>query len=249
MILAAHPDDESIGAGGLLTRMRSVVVVHLTNGAPRDRRFWPESLAGTEEYARLRREELRLALQLAGVVDPVLICLDAFDQEAALELPALARGLERLLVEHRPAVLVTHPYEGGHPDHDAAAFVARAAVERIRRAGGPAPLIVEMASYHARDDLRVMEKGTFLEPRGREVVRTLPEETRERKQRMFAAYASQREVLAAFATDVERYRRAPSYDFTRPPCPEPLLYERWRFPLTGRRWRELAAAALRELGR
>jgi hypothetical protein len=92
-----------------------------------------------------------------------------------------------------------------------------------------------------------METATFLERCGREVVQVLPEATRLRKQRMFAAYRSQEEVLSSFRADLERFRRAPQYDFTRSPSPEPLLYERWEFPLTGLRWRELATAAMREL--
>jgi LmbE family N-acetylglucosaminyl deacetylase len=247
LVLAAHPDDETIGAGGLLARLRSPIVVHVTNGVPRDRRFWPAGVGGPGwEYARLRRSELVRALHEAGLVEPLLLCLGAFDQEAVLSLAALVLRLEEILAEQRPAMMVTHPYEGGHPDHDAAAFIASAAVQRLRRAGLPVPLLVEMTSYHPRRGS--MQTATFLETCAREVVQVLPEATRFRKQRMFAAYRSQEAVLSAFRADVERFRRAPAYDFTRSPSPEPLLYERWEFPLTGRRWRELAKAAIQELG-
>ncbi len=247
LFVAAHPDDETIGAGGLLASLRSAIVVHLTDGAPRDRRFWPQGVGGPSwEYARLRREELAAALDAAGLVAPLVLGLGASDQEAALQLPSLVERLESILAAHRPGVLITHPYEGGHPDHDAAAFVAHSAAERLRRAGRPAPLLVEMTSYHARGE--AMETAAFLDRRGHEVVRLLTEERRARKERMLAAYESQRDVLRAFGLDHERFRRAPAYDFTRPPGPEPLLYERWSFPITGRRWRELATDALRALG-
>lgn len=246
LLLAAHPDDETIGAGGLLARVRSAVLVHLTDGAPRDRRFWPAGLDATpDEYARLRRRELDRALQRAGVVRPLLLRFEAFDQEAAFSLADLTRRLAAVLAEQRPGVLLTQPYEGGHPDHDAAAFVAQAAVRRLRSAGGPAPVLLEMTSYHARGEQ--VESARFLQPRGREVVRLLTPAARLRKRRMLAAYESQQETLRGFPPDLERFRRAPAYDFTRPPAPEPLLYERWGFPITGRRWRELATEALREL--
>jgi len=36
MAVVAHPDDETVGAGALLDRLDDVVVVHVTDGAPRD---------------------------------------------------------------------------------------------------------------------------------------------------------------------------------------------------------------------
>src|SRR5262245_42709457 len=38
-VLAAHPDDETIGASRLLRRLSQPLVIYLTDGAPRDTRF------------------------------------------------------------------------------------------------------------------------------------------------------------------------------------------------------------------
>ena len=38
-IVAAHPDDETVGAAGLLLSAGRAAVVHLTDGAPRDPRL------------------------------------------------------------------------------------------------------------------------------------------------------------------------------------------------------------------
>jgi hypothetical protein len=64
---------------------------------------------------------------------------------------------------------------------------------------------------------------------------------------MIAAHASQQRVLAPFATDVERFRPAPAYDFTRPPNGGRLYYERYAWGMTGERWRTLANDALKQL--
>src|SRR5207248_225254 len=40
LVLVAHQDDETIGCGALLQRMRDPLVVFGTDGAPRDQKFW-----------------------------------------------------------------------------------------------------------------------------------------------------------------------------------------------------------------
>ena len=120
-LLAAHPDDETVGAGGLMPRMRVSALIHVTDGAPR-------SHPDRERYAQTRREELQKAVGQAGSpLGPPVLGLDVSDQEASLDMPALTRRLSELLAGLRPSIVLTHPYEGGHPDHDAAAFAAHAA--------------------------------------------------------------------------------------------------------------------------
>ncbi|HLU67947.1 MAG TPA: PIG-L family deacetylase, partial [Kofleriaceae bacterium] len=58
LVIAAHPDDETIGAAALLTTFDRCAVVHLTDGVPRDRAFWPgRAPASAEGYAARRRAE------------------------------------------------------------------------------------------------------------------------------------------------------------------------------------------------
>src|SRR5581483_7709934 len=68
IILAAHPDDETIGASALLGRVPGVTVVYLTDGAPRDARFRSPHVSGSRElYACVRAEEAASALSYVGV--------------------------------------------------------------------------------------------------------------------------------------------------------------------------------------
>lgn len=249
LVLAAHPDDETLGASWLLSHGSGCHVAHLTDGAPASPALRsPQAPASREEYARLRGGEACAALELAGLPPERLHRLGAVDQEAVWHLVELSWRLVALLTELRPAVLVTHPYEGGHPDHDATAFVARAAVSLLQRESRLPLALVEMTSYHGREGR--LEVGEFLPlPMGGAAVSSvyLSQQARALKRRMLACFGSQAQVLAAFALECERFRAAPHHDFSRPPHAGELYYEA-RGWMRGAHWCEQARWALAELG-
>lgn len=249
LVVAAHPDDETVGAGVQLCRLGGAArVVHLTDGAPRHGDDAREAGFGTrEEYAAERRRELVAALEVAGVPAEATACLGYADQEATSHLPEAARRVREEVERHRPRLVLAPAYEGGHPDHDAAAFAAAAACTLARRARSPHDaLLAEYPLYHAGPD-GPWEPG-FLPAAGTEVSLVLSPGEEERKRRMVACFASQRRVLERLACDRERFRCEPAHDFTRPPHPGVLQYESFPWGMTGERFRALAAEALRELG-
>jgi LmbE family N-acetylglucosaminyl deacetylase len=242
-VLAAHPDDETIGASSLLARFPDTAVIYLTDGAPRDSKLWSPDFRGTrEEYASLRRAEAARALSIVGVSPHQIHCLDAVDQEAIFNAGNLARSLTEALATFEPDVLITHPYEGGHPDHDSAALIARLANFQLDQEQTPS--LVEMTSYYARDCQCIT--GQFLEFGGQreDVCVELSPNQRERKRKMFSAHASQKLVLSSFGTDRERFRKAPDYDFSRPPHEGKLWFECMGWPMTAEQWRALAARCM-----
>jgi LmbE family N-acetylglucosaminyl deacetylase len=246
LVLAAHPDDEVVGAAVLIARSPQCGIVYVTDGAPRDARFWARSFRGERsEYARLRRSEAEEALALAGVPKSRIHSLSGVDQDAAREISRLARELGGLLQRLRPPVLVLQAYEGGHPDHDAASVIGRAAALLLRRAREREPALIEMTGYHARDGGLVV--GEFLDAGG-DVVRIDPGAAElALKERMLDAHRSQSETLAPFQAGPELVRSAPRADYSRPPHPGELYSERMGW-MPGEEFRSLACAALRELG-
>jgi N-acetylglucosamine malate deacetylase 2 len=148
-----------------------------------------------------------------------------------------------ILDELRPEVVLTHPYEGGHTDHDATAFAVHLACGVLRREGVPAPIVLELTSYHNRGGQRVhADFLPFWTVPTRRV--DLPPEAQVLKARMFRYFTTQQKVLSAFPLNVERFRIAPRYVFTVPPHDGPLDYERYCTTITGAEWRANAEKAL-----
>ncbi|MFL6233298.1 MAG: PIG-L deacetylase family protein [Thermoanaerobaculia bacterium] len=233
LVVVAHPDDEVVGAGALISRLADVWILHATDGAPRDPRFMARGFEGIrEEYARARRRELEDALALVGIGPDRLLGLRIADQEAVFEIPRMIEGIARAVREIRPGTVLTLAYEGGHPDHDAVALAVWQAVEGIE--------ILEMPLYHAEPGTEAMAANEFL-PGPPETRLTLTDGERELKRRMIEAFATQAETLRPFLPPRdERFRPAPPCDFTRPPHEGRLQYEIWEFPIDGKRWREIA---------
>jgi LmbE family N-acetylglucosaminyl deacetylase len=212
-IVVAHPDDESIGVGAHLPLLRNAILIHLTDGAPRNladanRLGFPDA----HSYAQARKEELEEIIVLAGISKERCIQLGVPDQEASLCLGKITRRLAALFSRNRPELVLTHPYEGGHPDHDAAAFCVHSAVALLPN---PVP-ILEMAFYHRKEGRFVT--GEFLPNSvNKPVPIRLSQSGREFKRELYRRYRTQESVLKAFRIEKELFREAPPYDFTKAP--------------------------------
>jgi LmbE family N-acetylglucosaminyl deacetylase len=249
LLLAAHPDDETIGASAVLSRLKDVVVVFLTDGAPGDPGLRSTIASGTREsYAAMRAREAKCALELLGIGPSRIRFLGGVDQESIFEVSRLVENLLDLVRDVRPSLIITHPYEGGHPDHDTAALIAHLSIHLAEHRGVQAPDRFEMTSYHAQEGKRVT--GEFLPATGTvpEMTLSLSPEERATKSRMLNCYVSQQAVLSDIPIEPERLRVAPRYDFGQPPHNGNLWYECLQWPMTGTRWREVAVQALEHYG-
>ncbi|MEH3145043.1 MAG: PIG-L family deacetylase [Methylobacterium frigidaeris] len=206
-LVVAHPDDESIGCGAQLPRLRGLTLIHVT-GAGR------------------RLTELDAALALAGVPESRRLALAYPDGGVAEAMTGLARRLAALFAERGITVALTHACEGGHSDHDAVAL----AVAGARRLLGADRLgVIEMPFYHAGPD--GFEAGGFLPatPPRRAIALHLDPDDCALKARLFAAHASQAATLNRLPIALERFREAPEPDFAALPNGGRVLYDGPRF--------------------
>jgi N-acetylglucosamine malate deacetylase 2 len=249
MIIAAHQDDETVGAGARLCAMSDAWIVHVTDGAPSNPAVAQKyGFQTREEYAAARRLELDAALDVAGILPEHRLCLNYVDGEASLRMVDLVLRLADLIDNIEPDVVITHPYEGGHTDHDATAFAVHLACGLLRREGVKPPAVLEMTSYFRRRGRRVVHE--FVPHKGADLdqqIIELTEDERAKKQEMYSCFVSQTRVIQSFGTEIERFRPAPRYVFTRPPHDGELNYERFGDPARGERWRRGAEEALATL--
>ena len=247
-VVVAHPDDETIALGARIQRLAAAAFIHVTDGAPRNEEdSRAHGFGSLDEYREARAQEVSAMFREAGLHGANWVCLKFRDQEASLNLAEITRQLVERIALHEPEVIFTHPYEGGHPDHDACAFAVHHAVEMNRARGGGRPLILESPFYHAGPS--GFETGTFLKHDGwtPEIAYELSEAEKERKRKLVACYATQRETLKGFGDSTEKFRIAPLYDFTRPPHEGKLLFENYPWGMSSERFCRLAEEAEAEL--
>jgi LmbE family N-acetylglucosaminyl deacetylase/SAM-dependent methyltransferase len=129
VVVAAHPDDETLGAGGLISEASRhgipVTVIVVTDGSASN----PHSSTLPSDVAAIRRRELRLAVAELSA-SATIIELGFRDGHTDEDRPAIAARLAELV----PAdAAVVAPWRGdGHRDHRIVGEVCAAITETHR---------------------------------------------------------------------------------------------------------------------
>lgn len=160
LVLAPHPDDETIGPGGVICQHADagdeVHTVFLTAGTSGD----PTGTRDKEEYAALRQQEARNAADVLGIRElefwgfPDNYMVTESDVEGVVA--RVVDAIERFKPE-----VVYAPHEGDqHSDHFAAAIVVRRALARLQNppqafgfevwSACPAAFVVDISAQYER---------------------------------------------------------------------------------------------------
>jgi LmbE family N-acetylglucosaminyl deacetylase len=130
VVVAAHPDDETLGFGAtsavLAERGVRVQVVSASDGGAAH----PEhSLLQRHRLERIRRAELHRAVGLLGLPAPISLGLP--DGELSNHQDRLSDLLTEILATRPPGTWCAATWRGdGHPDHEAVGHAAAAATRR-----------------------------------------------------------------------------------------------------------------------
>ncbi|WNG93512.1 PIG-L deacetylase family protein [Mycobacterium sp. ITM-2016-00318] len=125
LLVAAHPDDETLGLGAtaaaLAQRGVAVQVVAVTDGEAAYQQD-----GGGSALAGLRRDEMVAAAARLGLPRPIFLGIP--DGEVTADEDRVEVELEALLADSSPGTWCAAPWRGdGHPDHEATGRAAAAA--------------------------------------------------------------------------------------------------------------------------
>jgi len=145
VVIAPHPDDESLACGGLIQQSNAVGaavrVLLVTDG---DNNPWPQrvmerrwSIGASQRAAwgRRRREEATAAVRRLGLFTANLHCAGLADQSLTNELTSESdnfRGwLRQQLAEFSPTIVVSPSMADCHSDHSAIAVLVRLTLREL----------------------------------------------------------------------------------------------------------------------
>jgi LmbE family N-acetylglucosaminyl deacetylase len=186
LVIAPHPDDETLGCGGMIaTRAaegRRVVVVVVTDGRALFRRFGVTAPSELDVSAMRKAETLR-AVEILGANPRDVRFLDFENERLAEQRAEAGRRLEAILAELSPSeVYVTSPFEG-HREHVLANELTRAACA----ATGKCPSLLEYVV--------TLGRGQTLDTVPRRVVRMNVSAVRDRERRALAQFRSHLDLI------------------------------------------------------
>jgi len=131
VVLAAHPDDETLGAGGLVAEaIRLGVAVEIVCATDGEGSHPDSPTLTPEDLAVIRAEEARRAAQALGVPVELVHRLALPDGGLAGHEDVLTKHLVQVVGDGRRTVILAPWRRDGHPDHEGAGRAAAAAARR-----------------------------------------------------------------------------------------------------------------------
>lgn len=210
--IVAHPDDELIGMGSRLSRLQNLSLVYATDGAPSNMRHASAlGFDSAEAYSRARYDKSRAALAIAGANPVRQKVLGFSDGDTVFHLPALVERVAQTI--SGAAAVITHAYEGGHPDHNSCALAVQLACSEISARSHERPLRLEFAGYYSHCG-QLVTNSFWPAADVREAVVRLSWRERRTKRKAMRAFATQSIIIKKYPPVREAFRRSRSTIFS-----------------------------------
>ena len=200
MVLAPHPDDESLATGGVLqaasAERSEVRVLFITDGENNPwaqravEKRWHIGADERSRWGRRRRQEAIRALAVLGVDPSAARFLGCEDQHLSERLLEGAGLLHEEIESWRPTVLIVPSVRDRHPDHNATAILTQVALLRLTPDSVPCRILEYVVHPPSSGGAH---------PRARVYVPTRAE--RASKLRAILCHASQLTLRRRFLTD------------------------------------------------
>lgn len=186
VVVGAHPDDESLGAGGLLALAAACGLQSMLLVATDGEGSHPSSPTHTPEaLARRRRTELHDAALTLGLDSSSLVALALPDGRVGEHEDDVVAAIVDAVGDGRGCLLVAPYRADGHPDHEAMGRCAAAAAHRTGATLAEYPVWL----WHAGEQRDLPLESMVRLP--------LPEQARAAKQSAIASHTSQIRPLSS----------------------------------------------------
>ncbi|HUT52585.1 MAG TPA: PIG-L family deacetylase [bacterium] len=226
MFIFGHFDDDSVIAGTINMYLRAGWEAHevwVTSAGMGEGSMWGSV---TERYAEMER-----VADIQGLPPEGRHVLNVPDRRAVEHLPEIVDSVTELVKKHRPSVIVTAAYEGGHWDHDASCLAGWVASQRV-----DFPVArFEVPTYNASGPrLMPFRMNGFIKSYGPWEHVKLDREAWAMRKKVRYGYQSQwflmwpEGILGTWRHlrgQGEPIRRTPDYDFLSPPHPGTLMVQ------------------------
>ncbi|MBT3720945.1 PIG-L family deacetylase [archaeon] len=212
LIIGAHPDDVEFSTGRLMLKRKgeNTHVVILTDG----RKGQVNDIEISEKkYAIIRIKESIRALQKLGIKNENRYFLGYRDQELTFQSLAINK-IKKIIQKIQPDYILVHPYEGAHPDHDAAHVFTYIAAKKAKYSLNN---IIEYSSYnHFGGKYNLQE---FIPKETREIILNPTKKEQTKWSTIMREFKSQKTLqkIEIPKSKFEKYRKLPNYNYTKLP--------------------------------
>ncbi len=221
LILAPHPGDEVIGCAAAIGRARekaaAVHVLFLTSGVPSVETLWPWDRDAHPKTIEQRAQEAADAAEALGIKIAAIGEVPA--RALKSDFRAARKTIREALDDLKIDMVWTPAYEGGHQDHDVANYLGSTLNVDVE--------VWEFAEYNSANGW--WQSHRFPSPNGGEREIALTEEEKAAKRGALDRYVSMHRRLGHVTLERECFRPIAAYDYSRPPYPGLLFYQRFQW--------------------